>query len=183
MDAALCRHFGQQPQRASISFVGVAPIEVLRFEPIPGERAYLTLGMSRQPMSDPANSVLDETGPRAELMLHIRDAIDEHADVWRQFAVLAAAPVVEGVVYAAGVTVDLGRALVAASRCTGGVVVASALTAITTRAGEVSVLQVLPATPSELAWARVRGSNELLARWAEREVDLLDLTRPQVDLS
>ena len=37
--------------RASVSFVGVDPIEVLRFEPIPGERAYVSLGMSRHPMT------------------------------------------------------------------------------------------------------------------------------------
>ena len=37
--------------RASVSFVGVDPIQVLRFEPIPGELAYLTLGMSALPMT------------------------------------------------------------------------------------------------------------------------------------
>ena len=41
-------------------------------------------------------------GPRAELMLHLRDPADEHADVWRRLAVLAAAPAVEGVVYGRG---------------------------------------------------------------------------------
>ena len=30
---ALSEHFGQRPARASVSFVGVEPIEVLRFEP------------------------------------------------------------------------------------------------------------------------------------------------------
>ena len=49
VEAALVEHFGHRPQRASVSFVGVDPIEVLRFEPIPGERAYVSLGMSPAP--------------------------------------------------------------------------------------------------------------------------------------
>ena len=123
VDAALAEHFAQRPLRASVSFVGVDPIEVLRFEPIPGERAYLSLGMSRSPMSAADSSAMTADGPRAELMLHLRDEPDEYADVWRQLAVLAAAPAVEGVVYRAGMTVDLGRPLAAGSVCTGAVVV------------------------------------------------------------
>ena len=53
VDAALAEHFGHRPQRASVSFVGVDPVEVLRFEPIPGERAYVSLGMSGRPMTPP----------------------------------------------------------------------------------------------------------------------------------
>ena len=183
VEQALVDHFGQSPVRASVSFVGVAPIEVLRFEPIPGERAYLTLGMSREAMTSAAQTVQSEDGPRAELMLHIDDPTDQFTDVWRQVAVLAAAPAVEGVVYSAGMTVDLGHPLVAGSSCTGVVVTGSAIDAVATPLGPVEILLATPATQNELAWARVRGSAELTARWKDRDVDLLDLARQQVDLS
>lgn len=179
VDAALAAHFAHQPLRASVSFVGVDPIEVLRFEPIPGERAYVSLGMSRHPMTGADAEVVNEGGPRAELMLHLRDEHDAFAEVWRRVALLAAAPAVEGVVYRAGMTIDLGQPLAAGSACTGAVVVASPLAAI----GDVDVLQIVPATQNELAWCRVHGSGELRQRWTEQHIDLLDLGRPAVDLA
>jgi hypothetical protein len=180
VEAALIEHFGHRPQRASVSFVGVDPIEILRFEPIPGERAYLTLGMSRHPMTGAAASILAEDGPRAELMLHLRDPVDQFGEVWRRVALLAAAPAVEGVVYVPGMSVDLGAPLVAGSACTGVIVVESPLASVATDVGAVDVLQVIAATQSELAWCRVRGSTELRHRWGDRGVDPLDLTRPGV---
>jgi hypothetical protein len=48
--------------------------------------------------------------------------------------------------------------------------------------GPVAVLQVLPATARELAWARAKGSGALRARWGEQKVDLLDLARAPVEL-
>jgi hypothetical protein len=182
VEAALIEHFGHRPQRASVSFVGVDPIEVLRFEPIPGERAYLTLGMSRHSMTGAAESMLAAEGPRAELMLHLRDPVDEFGEVWRRVAVLAAAPAVEGVVYVPGMSVDLGTPLVAGSACTGVIVIESPLPPVATEAGAIDVLQVIGATQSELAWCRVRGSTELRQRWDERGVDTLDLTRRAVPL-
>ncbi|MGI8679483.1 MAG: suppressor of fused domain protein [Jatrophihabitans sp.] len=182
VEAALVEHFGHRPARASVSFVGVEPIEILRFEPIPGERAYLSLGMSRHPMTGADESFLSAEGPCAELMLHVRDPTDELAEIWRRLAVLAAAPAVEGVVYRAGMTVDVGEPLVAGASCTGGVLTNSALPAVATPAGEVTLLLVVPATPNELAWARVRGSDALSARLHGANVDLLDVTRRSVDL-
>lgn len=167
-----------------MNFVGVQPLEVLRFEPVPGERAYVSLGMSRYPMTGSAEWVIDSDGPRAELVLHLRDALDDHADVWRQLAVLAAAPVVEGLVYAVGVTVDLGRPLASGSHCTGAVVVESALDPVDTSDGPVQFLQLLPATSTELAWCRVQGSSTALRRrWTEQGADLLDLARPPANLA
>ena len=183
VDAALAEHFGHRPVRASVSFVGVDPIEVLRFEPIPDERAYLSLGMSRLPMTAADADVLTGDGPRAELMMHLRDGADRFVDVWRQVALLAATPAVEGVVYAAGMTVDLGQPLAAGSRCTGVVIVESPIAAIATAAGDVAVYQAVPATQAELAWCRVRGNAELRQRWADADTDLLDLGRPAVDLT
>ena len=182
VETALIDHFGHRPQRASVAFVGVDTVEVLRFEPMPGERAYLTLGMSRHPMTGADAAVVTADGPRAELMLHLADPAHEHADVWRRLAVLAAAPAVEGVVYAAGMSVDIGEHLVPGSACTGGLVVESPLAAVTTPAGPVAVLQVLPATSTELAWCRVRGSAALREKWVDEGTDLLDLFRRPVRL-
>jgi hypothetical protein len=182
VEAALVEHFAHRPQRASVSFVGVEPIEVLRFEPVPGERAYVSLGMSRHPMTGAAELVQAADGPRAELMLHLNDPTDQHADVWRKVAVLAAAPSVEGVVHAAGMSVDLGEPLATGSVCTGVVLTESALADIATGAGQVTVLQAVPATSTELAWCRVRGSAALRERWAESAADLLDLSRRAVRL-
>lgn len=182
VEAAFAEHFAQVPLRASVSFVGVDPIEILRFEPIPDERAYLSLGMSRHPMTGGAESFVATDGPRAELMLHLRDPGDRHADVWRRLALLAAAPAVESVVYAEGMTLDLGEPLVPGSQCVGVVVAGAPVPPVSTAAGEVTVFQVVPATANELAWARVRGGGELLARLREPGIDLLDLTRAQVPL-
>jgi hypothetical protein len=182
VEAALVEHFAHLPQRASVSFLGVDPIEVLRFEPIPGERAYVSLGMSRNPMTGAGESVQAADGPRAELVLHIRDPTDEHADVWRRLSVLAAAPVVEGVVYAPGMSVDLGEPISPRSLCTGFVVTESALPTVDSDAGPVAVLQVTPATSTELGWCRVRGATALLDRWSDAGTDRLDLTRRAVAL-
>lgn len=177
VDTALRAHFGAAPLRASISFVGVEQLEILRFEPIPDERAYLSLGMSRHPMTASDQPARSMDGPRAELMLHIRDGADVHVDVWRQVAVLAAAPSVEGVVYTAGMTVDLGHPLGGGSRCTAVVVADGPIAAVDSPVGTVQVLQILPATSTELAWCRVHGTAALRQRWTEQDVDLLDLAR------
>jgi hypothetical protein len=182
VEAALREHFAQVPVRASVSFVGVDPIEVLRFEPIPDERAYLSLGMARHPMTAASAALQSSDGPRAELMLHVRDGADLHTDVWRQLALLAAAPSVEGVVYVAGMTVDLGQPITARSRCTGGLVVEAPIGPIEAVPGPVVVLQIVPATATELAWCRIHGSAALRARWADLATDLLDLGRPAVAL-
>ena len=182
VEAALVEHFAHQPQRASVSFVGVDPIDVLRFEPIPGERAYVSLGMARHPMTGADESVRAADGPRAELLLQVRDPAGAYTEVWRRLAVLAAAPAVEGVVYVPGMSVDLGEPWAPGSLCTGVVVTESAVSAVHTSAGRVAILQTSPATSTELAWCRVRGSAALLERWSRAGTDLLDLARPPVRL-
>jgi hypothetical protein len=177
VDAALRDHFGSDPLRASVSFVGVDPIEVLRFEPIPDDRAYVSLGMSRHPMTASTAAVHNTNGPRAELMLQLRDPLDERADVWRQLAVLAAAPAVEGVVYTPGMTVDLGSPLSSTTLCTGAVVCESPFPPVDAGLGQVDVLELLPATPNELAWSRVHGTTALRQRWHDQRIDLRDLGR------
>jgi Suppressor of fused protein (SUFU) len=101
---------------------------------------------------------------------------------WRQLAVLAAAPAVEGVVYAPGATVDTGTAWLDGSRCTGAVIAEADIAPIVTAGLTITLLSVLPATANELAWARVHGANALRDRWATQSVDLRDLDRPTVRL-
>lgn len=182
VDDALANHYGQRPARASVSFVGVAPIEVLRFEQAPGQWVYASLGMSATPMTAANEIVVSGEGPRAELLIPVRDEAGVYAEVWRKLAILAAAPAVEGVVYQVDMTVDLGEPLAAGSRCTGGLIVPGPLPAVETGEGNVELLQVAPALPNELAWARVRGASALRERWDHAGTDLLDLGRGPVGL-
>ncbi|WP_250285578.1 MULTISPECIES: suppressor of fused domain protein [unclassified Frankia] len=109
VETHLLREFGPDTGRAEITFLGSEPIEVLRFSH-PTERVirYATLGMSRSPMSDPASPVLDPAGPRAELVLSLKEPRDSVA---RRLALLAAIPAVEGVPVVAGAGLDLGEPL------------------------------------------------------------------------
>lgn len=187
VETALNDHFGQPPARASVSFLGVERMEVLRYVPAPGEVAYASLGMGRRPMTSLAASAADRHGPRAELLLQLRATGKGTDEVWRALGVLAAAPAVEGVVYTPGMTVDLGQPLAPGSACTGAVVVPGPVAPVplATEPGQdsdVVVLQLLPATATELAWARVHGAQALQTRWAERQCDLLDLGRRGVEL-
>jgi hypothetical protein len=182
VEAVLTAHLGRSPARASMSFVGVDPVEVLRYEAGPGTWTFASLGMSRQPMSAPSAPALASDGPRAELILRVRDRSDRDGDVWRRVALLAAAPAVEGVVYASGMTIDLGEPLVTGSRCTGAVIAESSIADVATAVGPVAILEVLPATSTELAWSRVNGAGALRGRWHQRGTDLLDLHRPAVAL-
>src|SRR4051794_38815184 len=137
--------------------------------------------MARHPMTGAGESIRATDGPRAELVLHVRDADGGHRDVWRKVAVLAAAPAGEGVVHVPGMTVDLGEPMAVGSRCTGIVVTDAQLPAVQPAAGPVRILRVVPATATELAWCRVRGSGALLERWSREGTDLLDLARRPVD--
>ena len=47
---------------------------------------------------------------------------------------------------------------------------------------DTSIFAVVPATANELAFSRVRGSDELLLRWAAAGTDLEDLGRTSVAL-
>ncbi len=183
VEQVLVESFGHVPTRASVSFVGVDQIEVLRFAPDPGEWVYVSLGMARLPMTSATATVQAQDGPRAELLLRVRDDADWYSDVWRQLAVLAAGPAVEGLVYRDGASVDLGQPLAARSRCS-GIVAATMpdLPAIDTANGPVVVFQALPATAAELAWARARGTDALRELWAAQRTDLLDLGRSSVAL-
>ena len=181
VEAAYRQHFETAPARASVSFLGLDPIEILRY-PDGACDHYLSLGMSRYPMADPAELVVAaQSAPRAELLLTAAGRPDL---LWRKLAVLAAAPAVEGVVYQVGNRVDLGEPLCPGSRCTGGVLTTAGLQPIAVSGlAAVRVLRVLPATQTELAWARVHGSEQLQQRWQAAGTELTDLMRDPVELS
>lgn len=194
----LAAALGAARARAAVTFLGAAPVEVLRFGPDRDEVVrYATLGMSAHPMLDPADPVPDATGgPRAELVLSLRPrgpavALDT---VVRRLAVLAMTPFVEGVVVAPGAGIDLGEALWEGAAFTavlvgesGAPVADLALTDLAL-AGPGAVdqpvrfLSVLPMTPAEAAWKRVHGAGALRERWSRHGVDLLDPRRPAVRL-
>jgi hypothetical protein len=181
VEAAYRQHFEVVPARASVSFLGLDPIEILRY-PDGHTDHYLSLGMSRHPMTDPSELVIaTDSAPRAELLL---SAAGRPEPLWRKLAVLAAAPAVEGAVYRVGNRIDLGEPLCPGSRCTGGVLVTAALQPIAVAGvADVHVLRVLPATPTELAWARVHGSEQLQQLWLAAGTDLTDLMRDPVHLT
>lgn len=181
--AGLVAHFGHEPDSASVSFVGVDPISVLRFR-VGDLLVYVTSGMSASPLpeADPDMVVhRDVDGPRAELLLRVRANTLGADEVWRRLALLGAAPVVEGLRYADGAVVAFGEPIAPGSRARGVVVAESGL-AVPAGGRSVTVFEVVPATADELAWARVHGVPALRARWTEQDVDLTDLGRAQVGL-
>ncbi|MBB0245383.1 suppressor of fused domain protein [Streptomyces alkaliphilus] len=205
VERALVEVFGEPDARASVTFLGVDPIEVLRFvcPPEPRETApgaangpegpdagplvrYVTLGMSAEPMNDPAAPVADPVrGPRAELVLTLRPGtapdrppIDR---VLRPLAVLAAAPRVEGVVPVPGASLDTGEPLWPGAPFTavlvgepGGLVPDVPLPP---PADPVRILPLLPMTPNEAAWKRVHGAEALRELWLSRGTDTRDPRR------
>lgn len=184
VEAHLRTAFGPDCGRASVTFLGTERIDVLRFCPDgAGIVRYATVGMSRAAMTDPLAMVFDARGPLAELVLSVRGGRD---GVARSLAVLAAAPAVEGLVVAAGASLDLGEPLWPGSRCT-SVLVGAAGGLVpdlpTPQPEPVQFFPVLPMTPTEAAWKRVHGAAALEQRWLEHGVDVRDPDRRAVDLT
>ncbi len=184
VENAYRQHYETAPVRATISFVGVEPIEILRYEHAdddPPATSYLSLGMCRYPMTEASAASVDPgTAPRGELLL---SALGQPDEVWRRVAVLAAAPAVESAVYRTGMRIELGEPWHAGSRCTGAVVMDGPLSPIpASGVSAIRVFQLLPATAMELAWARIHGSDALVARWRARGTELRDLLRESVAL-
>ena len=190
VEAHLHSAFGPESSRASVSFLGTERIEVLRFGPDPdGIVRYASLGMSRYPMADPGTDLVAQHGPRAELILSVRD---QHDDVLRRLAILAASPSVEGVVIAPGAGLDLGEALWDGARFTavlvgepGGLVADLDLDSDDQDRAEepVRFLPLLAMTPNEAAWKRVHGAAALQERWLAQGLDLRDPRRREADFA
>ena len=185
VEAQLLSAFGEDSGRAGVSFLGTERVDVLRFGPDPdGLVRYATLGMSRAPMGDPGADLVPAHGPRAELVLTVRD---RHDSVLRRLAVLAASPAVEGVVVAPGAGLDLGEPLWDGAPFTavlvgepGGVVPDLEFEATEE---PVRFLPLLPMTPGEAAYKRVHGAAALEQLWLRHGADLRDPLRAQVPLA
>jgi hypothetical protein len=198
VEARLRTALGDPDARAAVTFLGTERIEVLRFTDVRADGQeddargvglvrYATLGMSAQPMADPAEVLADPLrGPRAELILSVRAGLADTDKVLRGLAVLAASPQVEGVIVAPDGSLDLGEplwpgapfssVLVAES---GGLVPDLELEA---PLDPVRFLPLLPMTPNEAAWKRVAGARELRERWLSYGTDLRDPLRRSVPL-
>ncbi|MCG7526784.1 suppressor of fused domain protein [Streptomyces sp. OfavH-34-F] len=181
VEARLRTALGEPNARAAVTFLGTDRIEVLRF--IDGDLVrYATLGMSAQPMADPTAVLADPVkGPRAELVLSVRGGLADTDQVLRKLAVLAASPQVEGLVVAPGASLDVGEPLWPGAPFTsvlvaesGGLVEDLELDA---PLDPVRFLPLLPMTPNEAAWKRVRGAQELQEKWLSQGTDLRDPLR------
>jgi hypothetical protein len=208
VEAALLKRFGPDPGRASVSFVGVERIEVLRWRD--GRIAQLsTLGASRHPMSDPTAFHADPiAGPRAEILVRVRDGGERAGEsvsdgMVRSLAIVAATPSVEGIVLKPESTIDLGEPVTTGSSCVGFVLRTALGEAADTGAAledgsavldtaqidtgvpgvePVALLEAIPVTAAELAWARAKGVPALRERFAIAGVDLMDVRRRAVSL-
>ncbi|MEU0134171.1 suppressor of fused domain protein [Streptomyces sp. NPDC006296] len=186
VEARLRTALGEPDARAGVTFLGTDRIEVLRF--VDGDVVrYATLGMSAQPMADPTSALADPVeGPRAELVLSVRLGLADTDQVLRPLAVLAASPQVEGLVVAPGASLDLGQPLWTGAPFSsvlvaepGGLVEDLELDA---PMDPVRFLPLLPLTPNEAAWKRVKGAQELQERWLSQGTDLRDPLRASVPL-
>ncbi|MEU6535460.1 suppressor of fused domain protein [Streptomyces sp. NPDC047000] len=206
VEARLSSALGAPDARAAVTFLGTDRIEVLRFHEAGhgGSRGgdgrgggggdlgggivrYATLGMSAHPMNDPTAVAADPLrGPRAELVLSVRQGRADTDKVLRTLAVLAASPQVEGVVVAPGGSLEVGGPLWPGAPFTsvlvaepGGLVEDLELGA---PLDPVRFLPLLPMTPNEAAWKRVHGAQALRERWLGRGTDLRDPVRASVPL-
>ncbi|MDR1998572.1 MAG: suppressor of fused domain protein [Frankiaceae bacterium] len=185
VEAALIQRFGATPARASVSFVGLERLEVLRWRS--GAIAWLaTLGASRHPMSAGDSMHVDPVrGPRAEILVRVRDDGGASAALVRAMAVVAASPAVESMVLRPDATIDLGAALGPGSRCTGFLLGASDAADVDPGipgVEPVSLLEAWPVTAHELAWARARGAAALRDQLVGEGVDIADLGRRSASL-
>lgn len=186
VEARLLMALGKPDARASVTFLGTDRIEVLRYAA--GELVrYVTLGMSANPMTDPSEVLADPLrGPRAELVLTVRNGRADTDKVLKALAVLAASPQVEGVIVAPGASLDVGEPLWPGAPFTsvlvtegGGLVEDLELD---DPMDPVRFLPLLPMTPNEAAWKRVHGAAALEERWLQQGTDLRDPLRSGVAL-
>ena len=173
------------PDVASVTFLGVERIGVLRFGPdhragLENVYHYVSLGCSRYPMADGAAVVTDPVrGPRAEIALSLR--VGAPADgLARSIAVMAATPAVEGVVLGAGALVDLSGPLWTAAPFTAVLLGTSEIPelALQSPRDPVQFLSAVPVTQTEAAWVRLKGAEAMRQAWADDSVDVLDPLRP-----
>ncbi|MGW0038377.1 suppressor of fused domain protein [Gordonia sp. NPDC003376] len=183
IDRHLVESFGGQPQRASVTFLGVESIDVVRFAAA-GEITYVTVGCARHPMSDPGDIDPDPVrGPRAELVVRLHAGV-ALPGLHRRMATLAAAPAVEGLILGTDALLDLGEPLWDGAPFTAFVTDGDVL-------GELSLpepmdpvrfLRAVPITANEAAWMRLKGVDALREAWVEAGIDVADPHRSPATL-
>jgi hypothetical protein len=188
--AHLCAHFAEagidtEPDVASVTFLGAEPIEVLRFHPgADGVVHYASLGCSRHPMVDLAATTADPLrGPRAEVVLRLRDP-GPASGLARSLAIVAATPVVDGVVLKLDALIDLGTPLW--TQPSGRVPFTAVLLGpsgiadlpLDPPCDPVRFLSATPITATEAAWVRLKGADAMREAWRSDRVDVLDANRP-----
>ena len=177
--ARLRSHFAGEPDTASVTFLGTQSFDVLRFGPGDDDVIhYVSLGCSREPMTDPAEFAADPVrGPRAEVSVALRGATP--TGLARSVAVLAAAPAVEGLVLAPDALVDLGSPLWNGAAFTAFLLGRSEIDDVEMPEplDPVAVLSAVPITPTEAAWVRLKGAPALREAWQIDGVDVLDPRR------
>jgi hypothetical protein len=168
------------PDSASITFLGLERLEVLRFGPDRnGVAHYVTLGCSRHPMTEAAADVADPLrGPRAEVVLTLR-ATTPTPGLARSLAVVAATPAVEGVVLVADALIDLSAPLWDGAAFTAVLLGDSAIADLPLEAPRdpVRFLAAIPVTQTEAAWVRLKGADAMRQAWIDDGVDVLDPNR------
>lgn len=171
---------GQDPDSASVTFLGVERIEVLRFGPDPdGLIHYVSLGCSRHPMGDPTQLAADPLqGPRAEVVVSMRDSAPTPG-IARAIAILAATPAVDGVVLQQDALIDLGATLWEGARVSAVILGAGEIPEVPLDPPRepVRFLTATPISANEAAWVRLKGIDELRRTWEQDGVDVRDPAR------
>ena len=173
---------GSQPQRASVTFLGVEPIDVLRF--VDGdELVFATVGCARHPMHDPSDFAPDPVkGPRAEVVVRMH-ASTPLPGLHKSLATLAAAPSVEGLILGEDSLVDLQEPLWSGGNFSAFLLAADSGVPdlpLDEPAEPVRFLRAVPLTANEAAWVRLKGAAALRDAWTEAGIDVADPTRSAV---
>jgi Suppressor of fused protein (SUFU) len=169
-----------EPDSASVTFLGVERVEVLRFGPDrDGILHYVSLGCSRHPMGDPAQIAADPLhGPRAEVVVSLRDSAPTPG-LARVVALLAATPAVDGVVLQPDALIDLGATLWDGARVSAVLLGVSEISdlPLDPPRDPVKFFSATPISANEAAWVRLKGVEELRRTWEQDGVDIRDPAR------
>lgn len=171
-----------EPVKASVTFLGTDPIDVVRFG-APGDPDntavhYVSVGCSRHPMGDPAELLADPVrGPRAEIAVALRGP--SPTGLARSVAVVAAAPAVEGLILEPDGLIDLETPLWQGAPFTAYLLGPSDIddVVLPEPLSPVSVLAAVPITATEAAWVRLKGADAMREAWVQDGVDPTDPRR------
>jgi hypothetical protein len=176
----LREHFaGPEPDVASITFLGVERMDVLRFAH-DSVYSYVSLGCSRHPMIEASAAIADPVrGPRAEVAMTLRAGVPTPG-LARSLAVIAATPAVDGIVLTGDLLVDLSTPLWDGAPFTAVLLGVSDIPELPLEPPRepVRFLSAVPITQTEAAWVRLKGAEAMRQAWSDDGVDVLDPARP-----